>query len=131
MEGFMQSISTMIVLSILMLMTLYYYIRAIYIYKSYPIEFRQYLKPAIRNLYLIASAQLLTIAPSLVQHMIRPFDDFTNTYAIVVLALGGLSGFVNASIYLFSSRSSFELCSKDETEADISQQFQSSEEVRA
>ena len=131
MNLYMQSIGAMVILAILMLMTLYYYFRAINIYKNYPIEFRQCLKPAIRNLYLIASAQLFTVAPSLIEHLFRPSDDFTNTYAIVILALSGLSGFVNASIYLFSSRNSFELNSKDETEADISQQFLSSEEVIA
>ena len=127
----MQSICSMAVLATLILMTLYYYIKAISIYKHYPIEFRQYLKPAIRNLYLIASAQLFTVAPSLIEHLFRPLDDFSNTYTIVVLALGGLSGFVNASIYLFSSRDSFELSSKDETEASISQVFESSNEAIA
>ena len=120
----MGTICAMAVLAILTLLTLYYYIKAINIYKHYPIEFRQCLRPAIRNLHLIASAQLLTIVPSLIKNMIWPLGNFTDTYAIVILALGGLSGFVTASIYLFSSRNSFELCSNDETEANISQQFQ-------
>ena len=94
-----------------MTLTVFYYFKAIRALRCYSIEFQQAVKTAVRNLHFFALAQNLTFGPYFVIMTIQciyPDMDLANPIFIGMF-LATLAGFVNASVYLFTSKDAIDL----------------------
>ena len=92
-------------------LTALYYLKAIRDLSCYQIQFQQSIKLAVRNLYFFAFAQILTFGPfsvAKVMQIMYPDMDLMNTL-FVGMVLITLAGFVNASVYLFTSSKGLDL----------------------
>ena len=106
----------------IVLLTVWYYFRAIKVLRQYTIELQQAVRPAIRKLNLYAFIQFITLGPYLITREIQILNGTTDSKDINIAGiLANLSGLANALIYLFGPQNYIELDDKDSMERSLSQ----------